>query len=142
MTRVYQTRIGREGDCLRACVASFFELPLEEVPDVGYLTQARQSGGHPPWFLDLKHWLRGRGLVPVYIPVLSGASPVPLSEAWAPPDVYVIGVLAVEGGGAHAAVCRDGRIVHDPYPFEEVRSPILGVLGWLVFCVGATGSFP
>ena len=33
MTPVMQTRTGKGGNCFQACLASLFDLPLEEVPD-------------------------------------------------------------------------------------------------------------
>lgn len=43
------------GDCLRACVASIFELPLLDVPHFAELG--------PGWFQVMLEWLRPMGLV-------------------------------------------------------------------------------
>lgn len=43
------------GDCLRACVASIFELPIEQVPHF--------AAAEPNWFNAIQRWLRPMGLV-------------------------------------------------------------------------------
>ena len=111
------------GDCLRACVASVFELPIEEVP---HFAEA------PSWIAALRGWLKPMGLV-VENEGYNGQS---LDS----PRRYYSGwwIASVESenieGATHAVVMRgmgneyegdDGRwyeVAHDPSPHPR-RTP-------------------
>lgn len=53
MKPVFQTRFGKEGNCWAACLASLFEVPLEEVDHC--------SGNHEDWLQNTTKWLAARG---------------------------------------------------------------------------------
>lgn len=57
MKPVYQTRKGKEGNCWAACLASLFEVPLEEVDHC--------AGNHADWLHQTDEWLRARGFYQV-----------------------------------------------------------------------------
>ncbi len=97
MKPVDQTITGRNGNCVAACLASIFELPLEECPSA-----------HTHWE-DVRAWLRNRGLAMMTILVVG-------RESDGIPDVYHI-IGGIGGGGfGHAVVGRGGKMVHDPHP--------------------------
>ena len=93
------------GDCVRACVASIFEFPIEEMPNFWEQTQ----DGATFWRLQ-NEWLsreRGFRLVPL---------------ALNPGYEYLLdGMLCIAVGNTvrssevHAVVWKDG-LVHDPHP--------------------------
>jgi hypothetical protein len=93
MRPVYQSRTGRDGRCMSACVASILELPEAAVPDFLDGDQAKLVNQ-----FTHKHGLHYRR--------------VPLSS---PPT----GWHTVEGisprGGMHAIIGRDGRQAFDPH---------------------------
>lgn len=110
------------GDCLRACVASIFELPIEDVP---------HFAAAPSWFGAMHEWLRPMGLV-VETKEYGGKS----LDA---PELYYSGwwIASVESenfeGCTHAVVMRglynskpdDARwcdVAHDPSPHPR-RTP-------------------
>jgi hypothetical protein len=107
------------GDCIRACIASIFELPIEEVPHF-----AESPRG---WFRSLQDWLRPMGLVMEH----DEHQPVD-----APPSYhYGWWMASVESenfeGGTHAVVMRgllnpgEGmahEVAHDPSPHPR-RTP-------------------
>ena len=104
MKPVNQTRLGDcadGGNCFPACVASLFELPIEEVPDI--------LPGSENWDLQWQAWLDKYALTFI-------------EAKWPQPDGYTIGILSVgteEEPKFHAVVCFAGEIVHDPDPFAD-----------------------
>jgi hypothetical protein len=115
------------GDCFRACVASIFELPLDEVP---HFVEG------PSWWRDFGRWVAE---------VLPGVRPCnttyrkPEGEGAArrlvfdkSPDYpkesrpgYWIGCVMSENFGddaTHAVVMLDGEVAHDPSPHPR-RTP-------------------
>jgi hypothetical protein len=109
------------GDCLRACIASIFELPLEEVPHFVALGTG--------WHAALQNWLRPMGLVMQSYPY-RGAVDVP---AWWPSGWWIASVESeVYPGGSHAVVMRGTEtiddvedwmaVAHDPSPHPR-RTP-------------------
>ena len=95
MKPVTQTRIGNDGNCLAACMASILEIPLYQVPEF------TEDG----WLEELNDFLANHNLQYKRRPV-EGTRPVGWStiERISP------------RGGLHACVARDGKLVHDPHP--------------------------
>lgn len=90
-----------KGDCLRACVASVLELPLDAVPNF--------CGDHgDEWFRELRRWSRARGLNPLLV------HPDYLRED--PHGVCVVSGQSPRGDWLHSVVYRDGALAHDPHP--------------------------
>ncbi len=93
------------GDCFRACLASIFEFPIEEMPNFWEQTQ------NPEEFWELNDsWLvknKGYRCMPVQ---------------FEPKDTHLIdGIICIACGTSprgdcdHAVVWQDG-IIHDPHP--------------------------
>jgi hypothetical protein len=98
---------GRHGDCMRAMIASIFELPLQSVPHFF------EDGCDAHTFNSrVNAWLRPMNMA--YLPI----GPI------APHILEHIGVhgLHHEASGPaargvlHACVALDGTVVHDPHP--------------------------
>lgn len=96
------------GDCTRACVASIFELPPEEVPH--FADGAVDSCGNHPWAERLTEWLAPRGFVPLWFRIESEA------QEWAPEicQFYYIRGGKTRRGTEHDTVWFGGKMVHDP----------------------------
>lgn len=103
MRPVYQSRTGKHGRCLNACIASLLEIPEYVVPDFGDHT----------WNADVDHFLAPYGLYYRRIAL----------------DVAPIGYHIIEGisprGGLHAVVGRNGNIVFDPHPPDGTGSGLV-----------------
>jgi hypothetical protein len=115
---VFQTIQGDNGNCLQACVASIFELPLEEVP---HFLEADEG-----WFERFAAWLRERDLVYInykLTPEGMETNANAMKELGA--DHYHI-IGGKSGTSNHVCVAQFGRIVHDPHP--KLDSPWWGYL--------------
>lgn len=62
---------GSWGDCTRACVASIFELPAEEVPHFAQYGEEEPVDGVLPWITRLRQWLTPRGFGMIFVEVQS-----------------------------------------------------------------------
>lgn len=105
MILVYQTRFGdKNGNCFQACVASLFELTLEQVPD--FCNEEPRD----EWSARYIRWLNERGLS--YVP-LELVGPDALESDWLR-DCFVI----VSGKNAddvrHCVIYRNGQPAHNP----------------------------
>lgn len=99
MKPVTQSRVGEDGTCFRACIASILEVPEKRVPDFGAF------GNDECWWKDIQDWLGKADLRYRRIPI-DGVKP----SGWS----------TIEGvsprGGLHACVAFDGELIHDPHP--------------------------
>lgn len=93
------------GDCFRACVASIFEFPIEDMPNFWEQTQDVEEF----WKLNNGWLMENKGFKCINISFL-------------PEDIYIIqGLLCVacakspRGEVDHAVVWQDG-LIHDPHP--------------------------
>ena len=120
MKPVDQTIFGfDEGNCFQACVASIFELPLNDVPNFCSLL------GECDWFKSLNKWLEYRGFYCLHFE-LNRLDP------WRPPGMFILGGLSPRAPKCvlnlddycHAVVAVGGVILHDPHPSRE------GVVTW------------
>jgi len=108
--QLHQTEEDPKGDCLAACVASIFEMPLSEVPDFD-----DTHGAH--WWRGMIEWMEPMGLQPTF----------PTRYSWrkrpryhAGPFVGMVESRVVQGTGSlHAVVCRGEEMVHDPNPLSR-----------------------
>lgn len=101
MIRVYQTKYGIGGDCLRASLASYFELPITEVPSFELFPGNR-------WKIELVDWLQNKG----FRLVEQKEHPVD--------DSFYFILARTPSGVLHCVVGRKGKIVHDPTPNHEI----------------------
>lgn len=72
MLYVDQTRPGKGGNCLQACIASIFDLDLGTVPDFAQIKDPAPEGKlfektFPNWWIELNDFLRRRGLLCVEV---------------------------------------------------------------------------
>ncbi len=107
----YQSRPNPNGDCIRASLASIFELPIESVPDFMLLPDIDREG-YPNWYLSIQEFCANLGYALVEIQ-LEGQPWMPL-----PKGVLAIFYGPTENGSRHAIVgtCegRDFIPVFDP----------------------------
>ncbi len=111
MKPVFQTRLGRgTGNCFSACLASIFEVPLEEVDHC--------SCENPNWLQNTEAWLAKRGLFYVEI-TIAGLTCTEFPTG----SLVMLGGLT-KTGVEHVVVAKaylsEGKqcfsTVHDPYP--------------------------
>jgi len=106
MTPIFQDRFGKRfGNCVSACLASIFEMPLERVPNFNI--------GNPIGFYKrVNAWLGRFGLRALDV----------VAKGW---DLSVLdGVYCLANGKSprdperltHAVVWLNGEIAHDPHP--------------------------
>lgn len=94
----------KTGDCMRACCASIFELPIEQVPNF------MEDG---PKYFDkkLEDWLDGFGLIAVDIHK-------DYAELFK--DCYIIATgispRSIDESQRHAVIYLNNEMVHDPHP--------------------------
>lgn len=110
MKPVMQTRFGRDGNCFAACVASIFDLDLDQVPDF-----AVKEG---IWWEQLCEWSRSQGFVPLMV-----KAPFGFGFSCIASGISKRGLL-------HAVVWEKGKMIHDPHPDN---TGIEGVNEFLVF---------
>lgn len=121
MRPVYQSKLGPEGDCFRACVASLLELDLPVVPHF--------MEGLPPWSEEDAARLAWQEafrsavdafLLPRGFCYFEVSFQVPISELpLRPPAGLWIGMGRVPGASCdHAVVMRGEQLVHDPALFS------------------------
>lgn len=115
MIPVSQNEFGSTGNCMSACLASIFEVPLGEVPN--FFT----VGGTEPdkWWKTCRDWLRTKGFGVMSLAVDSNIL-----------SMYE-GIFIVSGksnrGFEHAVVFKDGKIIHDPHPSLDGIDEVVSV---------------
>ncbi len=117
MKPVVQTKFGgvsgpREefGNCLQACLASLFEVELDEAVDINAKEMERID-----WVTAINEWVAPRGLQFVYV----GRRNAEDFEPWTDIKGYYIArvnSLHHRDGTYHAVVMNDGEVAHDPHP--------------------------
>lgn len=132
MKPVHQTRFGKEGNCWPACIASLFEVPLEEVDHL--------ACQHPDWLERTDEWLKARGLYYVEVPwIQEDGSGAPFPITCPPEGTLVIAGCWTKRKLPHVVIARVEilkrnehghatafglNLVHDPHPtgggFEKV----------------------
>jgi hypothetical protein len=118
MTPVDMRQLGERGDCMRACLASILDLPLDDVPDF-------VNEGDPAfWFGRAQSWLRPQGKRMVWVDP-SIAPFVNVDEAVLHIKVGFANRASIALNETHAVVGLGETIVHDPHPsragLAEVR---------------------
>lgn len=103
MKPVDQTEDGFWGPCLRACVASLLELPIEEVPDF-----AADHGSR--WFRELVRWGERKSLHMVCV-----ATETLITNVH-PNNLYWIAIGDSVRKHRHSVICQSNVLVHDPHP--------------------------
>ncbi len=97
---------GIKGNCLQACIASLFELPLESVPH--FVMESEEE-----WALKFIDFIYEQGYIYEGFAPIEKLNDVEMNRG-------VDGYLIVTGisfrGFSHATIYKDGKLVHDPYP--------------------------
>lgn len=120
MKPVEQTKIGMEGNCFSACVASILELPIEQVPEY-----TEEAGG---WFFRWQAWLKERGLRFRIIPHANqGQIGYEPPAGWAIMNVKSLTLP----GELHSVVSFAGEMKWNPHPERE--NGIGDAVDWYVF---------
>jgi hypothetical protein len=91
---VYQSRVGPNGRCFSACLASILEIPERSVPDLDNTNTAQVDRFLAQYGLQYRRIPYGADK-PVGYSTIEGISP---------------------RGGYHACVALDGRLIFDPHP--------------------------
>lgn len=102
MKPVDQDKFGSPGgNCFSACVASLFEIPLEEVP---YFMDS------PNWWDSFLEWLETRGWTALSLPLVD--------SSMVPPGLHILSGQSPRftRRSLHAVVAKGRKIVHDPHP--------------------------
>ena len=102
MTSCFQTL---DNNCLQACIASIFDLPLEAAPHVF----ANGGGWTNAKWARLTDWARTRDYDLVWIEA-DNREAAALKQS----SGHYIAVFYTLDGGAHAVVMRRGKVVFDP----------------------------
>ena len=111
MKPVMQTTTGPRGNCMSACLASIFEVPIEAVPNFYELA----GDGAGPWWQAVRDWLKPRGF---------GVITLTFEDAALWDSLCLDGYHIVSGksprieGSFHATVWHAGSMVHDPHPAQ------------------------
>ena len=105
-TKLHDPKNGVTGNCLAAAVASVLGLTLEEVPEFEEMSRGR-------YFVELISFAATTGRRLVYHPETH------------PPRGLSIGTVSSPRfpSEAHAVVCLDGEVVHDPHPTRASLKP-------------------
>ena len=118
MRPIYQTKFGgsdkpeaEQGDCMRACIASIFEIGLEDAPD---FAGSINGGG---WFFRLQQWLHQRNLSLLMLP----AKPFDVPAGYCMAAVKSLILPNPDDG--HMVVLKDGLLAHDPNLANAGRMP-------------------
>jgi hypothetical protein len=111
MKPVYQTILEPpRGNCFSACVASIFEVSLEDVPN---FINNEPVGA---WFFNWNEWLQQYNLRVESFAVPDGD--LPWCPAW-----FIGGVDSPRGPWLHAVVYEGQEMKHDPWPNHDGTSP-------------------
>ena len=106
-TILHDPENGKHGDCMRACVASVLELPIEEVPHFTDGDREDWIKGYLRFLHDHEWLLYGRGGI---------GGPHPEIGKDECPYYFAIGPSPRKGSHNHMVVCHKGEVVHDPHP--------------------------
>jgi hypothetical protein len=98
------------GDCVRACVASILELPIDQVPHFGQ--QRSTAPGEALWSQALRQWLRPRGMAIMVAEVLAPDGHFAAEGM----QFHHIRIGEHRSGSQHAAVFYGDQLAHDPLP--------------------------
>jgi hypothetical protein len=97
----------KRGNCLQACIASLFELKLEEVPH----------------FLEYEDWDKAlEDFIDTQGYFFEGRAPFKEINNLQFIDEKLGGYIILGGEGprgfGHAVIYKDGKLIHDPHPSE------------------------
>jgi len=107
MKKVFQTKFGYpNGNCHAACLASIFELNIDDIPDFG-----KRSN----WYDNFIKWcVEALDLYPIDIDI--NKSDIE------PRGYYIVNGKSLNGDFRHSVVAKDGEIIHDPHPEGALKN--------------------
>lgn len=108
---------GHRGMCLRACVASILELPLEDVPHFGANKPTATQ-----FYNRLYDWLEARGYSYHFVTRKRYIDRT---------KFYIISGPSPRGQGTHAVVGKGLDIEHDPHPSRAGLEGSASVWSWI-----------
>lgn len=130
MIPVMQTKFGgigdpveEQGDCIRACLASLFEIELADVPE--YLNGSDDPDSQP-WYQLLNEWLAPRNLC--LVTVEHGRQ----AGFW---GLAMLGTESPRIKGGHLVVVKGFSVVHDPHPKAEAGKHGKPEEWWFLVCL-------
>lgn len=142
MKAVDQTTFAPQGNCLQACLASIFELPLADVVDT--TPPPGDDGAFWSQHNAVQKWLEPRGywtwtidgkLAPKRATRhLEDGTTEPADYLWPYPPGWYIGGGDSPRGVAHVVVMRAGHVVHDPHPARDMTIDHIDSIIVLVRC--------
>lgn len=107
MIPVDQTKFGKGGNCMSACIASILEMDLNEVPNFFEITDTDIE-----WWTAVRTFLRERGWgllsIGVTEDMLKGYE-----------GIFIVGGASPRFPGSkvqHAVIWQNGKLTHDPHP--------------------------
>lgn len=99
-----------DGNCLQACIASLFELPLDAVPHFMLFKDK--------WWDAVHLYMRSAGY-----DLLGFVDGEPPQDG----EYYIISIdLGEQYDFSHAVIFKDGQIVHDPHPIKGGVNKVAG----------------
>lgn len=129
MQPVFQSKFGgrsspleEQGNCFQACLASIFDLPLEDAFDIIHYDT-------PEWWDLFNEWLGRFGLACVYVTMLDGPDGKK-HRPWSESQGYHIGRVDSPrhtDGTMHAVVMKGDEVVHDPFPQAKGEGSVGGI---------------
>lgn len=110
MIPIYQTIMKPPlGNCMQACLASLFEVPLEDVPNF-------MDGPHDSWWERYCDWMVSNYLLqPLRLNVEGKQGEDEEGTYWMPRGYHMIQGKSPRGDYDHVVVGYKGEIVHDPF---------------------------
>lgn len=104
MIPVMQNQFGDKGNCFSACLASLFELSINDVPNFYDV-----SNDPVEWWCAVRDWLkiRGFGIMSIHL-----HNPEILKDF----EGYFIVCGESSRGLQHATIYKNGEMYHDPHP--------------------------
>lgn len=119
-----QTKFGKQGNCLAACISTLMGLSLEEVPNVETLFDIDDSRSSfqdetpPLWGVVLDAFISSKGFV---------WREATKDEVENPPlnKVFLCIGKSLDGSTNHAVLYKNGSLFFDPNPYRKGLSKIL-----------------
>jgi hypothetical protein len=93
----------QRGNCLQACLASIFELDLDDVPHFVAMPENE-------WWAALWNWLGERNIEVHYERITAPGGWLPLSIP------YLLAGPSPRGEFSHVVVAQSHEVIHDPHP--------------------------
>jgi hypothetical protein len=100
MKKIMQTKFGKDGNCLAACIASLLDIDINSIPELPYTDE---------WADVLNEWLTKEHNL-LLITINSSELPKYLSKS------IIIACGYSERNLLHAVLFQNGKFFHDPHP--------------------------